>query len=111
MPCGRKYILGIDGNAIQFEIWEQEGGSIPTWLPFEESTATALYGQLRQDKEFIYNMNFAHGDRGVHIIWDDLENFSVHLRLTPREWSQFLYFVTLKCEEDLVIHNWKHEGF
>ena len=110
MTCGRKYILGIDANAVQFEIWEQEGGLIPTWLPFEESTAMALYGQLKRDKEYICNMNFAYGDRGIHILWDDLENYSVHLLLSQREWHQFLYFATFKSEE-LVIVDWQHEGF
>ena len=111
MGAGRKYILSLDQSTIQFTLYEMEPGVLPTWLGFEECSAASLYGQLRRDREFIWNMNFCHGDRGVHILWDDMEAGCYHFLLTTQEWNQFLYFATLRRVEELASVNWLKEGF
>lgn len=111
MGAERKYILGLDQSTIQFMVYELEAGIIPTWMGFEECSATALYGQIRKDRDFIYNMSIAYGDHGVHVLWDDLEGSSCHFLLTSQEWNQFLYFATLKRVESGGSVNWLKEGF
>lgn len=109
MSDGRKYILELDARTIRFEISEFDPRSLPTWFGYEECSAAELYGKLRRDREFIYGINFSVGDRGTHVIWNDLESGCHHYLISRPEWAQFLYLARLSKEE--ITFNWKEEGF
>lgn len=110
MTHGRKYTLGIDENTILFEVSKEN--SVENWIsPFQDITAIGLYGELKVNREFIYNLCFAFSVCGTHFIWDDIESLGKHFFLSRQEWNDFLYLTCLKCDEESVGVDWKREGF